>query len=113
MDNVTLIRIIAAILALAIPVGIALVIFSAIKNKEKTAMRFKNPSNGYVEESSAPGLWCLLFGCFYFAVKGVWRHFVLGFMLGLFTFGLSWFVYPFFAKDIIRQDYMRRGWVEV
>ena len=76
-------------------------------------MTFQNPANGYKEEVSMPGLWTLLFGCFYFAVKGIWTHFVLGFLLAVFTVGLSWLIYPFFATGIMRTHYLRKGWVEV
>lgn len=76
-------------------------------------MKFRNPANGYVEEVSSPALWVLLFGCFYFAVKGVWAHFVVGFIVAAFTFGFSWLVYPFFASNIMRSHYLRKGWVEV
>jgi hypothetical protein len=44
-------------------------------------MVFKNPANQYTEEVSSPGMWVLLFGCFYFAVKGVWTHFIVGFII--------------------------------
>jgi hypothetical protein len=77
------------------------------------SLQFKNPSNGYIEESTSPWLWCLLFGAFYFAVKGVWRHFFIAGVLAICTFGLSWLIYPFFADDIIRTAYLRRGWTEV
>jgi len=61
-------------------------------------MKFRNPSNGYVEESSCPWLWCLLFGAFYFMAKGIWFHAILGIALALMTFGLSWLLYPLFAN---------------
>lgn len=35
-------------------------------------------------------LWRLLFGGFYFAVKGVWTHAVAGLLLAMITFELSW-----------------------
>ena len=77
-------------------------------------MKFKNPSNGYIEEiSSCAWLWVLLFGCFYFVVKGVWRHALVGFFCALLTYGISWFVYPFFASSIIRKHYLRKGWIEL
>ncbi len=34
------------------------------------AIIYENPSNGYREVSSAPWLWTLVFGPFYFGVKG-------------------------------------------
>ena len=76
-------------------------------------MQFKNPQNDYIEKSSVPWLWTLLFGGFYYAVKGIWTHFVVGLLLGLFTAGLSWLVYPFFANGIVRRFYLKKGWTEV
>lgn len=76
--------------------------------------RFRNPSNGYEEEvSGLAWLWVLLFGCIYFAVKGVWPHAVAGFLLAFVMFGLSWLLYLFFAFGIMRAHYRRMGWREV
>jgi hypothetical protein len=77
-------------------------------------MKFRNPSNGYEEEvSSLTWLWCLLFGCFYFLVKGVWTHAIVGLILAMVTFWFSWLIYPFFAKGIIIKRYQRNGWILV
>lgn len=76
-------------------------------------MRFKNPANDYVEEIKNAPLWCLLFGCIYFAVKGVWTHAVAALLLAILTAGLSWLVYPFFATQVMRTSYLRRGWIEL
>ncbi len=76
-------------------------------------MIFENPSNGSREESSKPWLWTLLFGSFYFAFKGVWNHAVIGFFLAFVTLGLSWFAYPFFANEIVRKHYLKKGWKEL
>ena len=77
------------------------------------AMHFKNPTNGYVESSSVPFLWCLLFGCLYFAVKGIWSHVFISFVLALCTAGISWLIYPFFARSIVYKAYARKGWQEI
>jgi hypothetical protein len=84
-------------------------------------MRFKNPDNGYEESANHPWLWTLIFGFIYFAVKGIWTHAVISFVLvtglGVPTAGggaiLVWIVYPFFANGIVRRHYLRRGWREV
>lgn len=73
-------------------------------------IRFRNPSNGYDEEVSTPWIWCLLFGCIYFAVKGIWTHAVAALALAFVTFGLSWLIYPLFARQIVERHYMRMGW---
>lgn len=76
-------------------------------------LRFRNPTNGYTEEAGAPWLWCLLFGCIYFAIKGIWTHAVAAFLLALLTAGFSWLVYPFFARGIVEKHYLRNGWIPV
>jgi hypothetical protein len=76
-------------------------------------LAFRNPANGYVEESSVPWLWCLIFGCFYFAYKHCYMHAIIALVLAIFTAGFSWFIYPFFATKIIRHSYLQRGWQEV
>lgn len=76
---------------------------------------FKNPTNGYVEwfyDSNA--FWCtLLFGCVYFAIKGIWTHAAASLVLAIATAGISLVIYPFFGKRILMTHYMRRGWVPV
>jgi hypothetical protein len=76
-------------------------------------MRFKNPDNGYEESANHPWLWTLIFGFIYFAVKGIWTHAVISFVLAVATAGLSWIAYPFFANGIVRRHYLRRGWREI
>jgi hypothetical protein len=73
----------------------------------------RNPSNGYIEKSGCPFLWTLIFGSFYFLYKGSLSHTVLSAIAAMLTGGLSWFVYPFFAKTAIRKHYLNNGWVEV
>lgn len=77
-------------------------------------MKFRNPQNGYVEEvSDGTWLWCLLFGGFYFAFKGVWIHFIVGLGAAIITWGASWLIYPFFARSIVVGHYRKSGWQEV
>ena len=63
---------------------------------------FRNPANGYEEEVGTPFVWGLRFG-FYFAVKGIWTHAIASFVLAILTSGLSWLLYPFFARQILRR----------
>jgi hypothetical protein len=76
---------------------------------------FKNPANGYTEEASGPfsWLWCLLFGVFYFAVKGNWKHVFIGLILAVITGGISWLIYPFFVYGINDYYYQLRGWIKI
>ena len=76
-------------------------------------MRFKNIQNGYIEEASLTFLWVLLFGVFYFLYKKIWNHFFISLGLAFITSGVSWLIYPFIGKRIVRQYYLRNGWVEV
>jgi len=76
-------------------------------------MVFENTANGYRETPSIPWLWTLLFGSFYFAFKGIWSHAFISFVLACVTVGLSWFIYPFFARGIVRTHYLKRGWKEI
>ncbi len=76
-------------------------------------MRFKNKQNGYIEETSLTFLWVLLFGIFYFLYKKIWNHFFISLGVGIITAGISWFIYPFYGKGIVRQHYLRTGWIEV
>ena len=75
-------------------------------------MEFKNPNNDYIESAggSVSWLWVLLFGPFYWAVKGVWRHFIIHLFLALVTFGVVHFIYPFFVYSILQKHYLRMGW---
>ena len=70
---------------------------------------FKHPLSDYTEHvwHVWPIVWCLLFGFFYFVVKGVWLHAIAGFGLALCTGGISWLVYPFFAESILDQPLRR------
>ena len=38
------------------------------------ANAFRNPANGHIERIDGAWAWVLLFGCIYFAAKGVWTH---------------------------------------
>jgi hypothetical protein len=77
--------------------------------------KFRNPYNGYSQSVTQVGafLGCLVFGGFYFAYKGVWKHFLIGWLAAVCTFGVSWFIYPFLAYECVRHSYLERGWKEV
>jgi len=73
-------------------------------------MRFQNPANGFEVETNHPGLWTLLFGLFYFLKHEAWAAAVISGLAAFLTFGLAWFICPFFGKTIIRNSYLKRGW---
>lgn len=76
---------------------------------------FKHPLSEHTEVSSgwASGIWCLIFGAFYFAHKDNWKHFWMYMLFALMTGGISILIYPFFARSINDKSYLRRGWSRV
>jgi len=84
------------------------------QKRPKRYLRFKNPSNGYIEEISSD-VWAKVFflGFIYFAVKGVWTHAFVSFILAPMTLGISWLIYPFFTSAVMRKHYLRKGWIEI
>ena len=77
-------------------------------------MRFKNPKTGEVADLYEPP-WAvvLLFGFFYFLFKKIWINVFISFILAIMTAGGSWFIYPFFARMMIRWEYKQRGWLDL
>ena len=69
-----------------------------------------HPTNNYKVIVSSATLWCFLFGCFYFMYKGVWGPAILAFFLAIFTCGISWLIFPFFAEKLIIDHYMKQGY---
>jgi len=88
-------------------------------------MQFKNPENGYTEDKSAPWLWALLFGGLYFIVCGLWAPSIIWLLLAIGLYELHFsppatilmplvgVVYAFLAPGLVRNSYLRKGWVEV
>jgi hypothetical protein len=87
--------------------------------------KFRNPSNGYVEETTPVGAFFGAFGLglIFFAVKGLWPHvfaillmIVLSVMTGPFAVLLipvMWLIYAFAAHSIIVSNYLKKGWARV
>jgi hypothetical protein len=74
-------------------------------------IKVTNPVNDYKQEiSELSWLWSLIFGAFFFAFKGAWKHFIIGIIAAIVTVGISWLIYPFFARQIIINSYLERGW---
>lgn len=76
---------------------------------------FQHPANGYRQSVTRLGSFfgCLVFGIFYFAYKGVWKHVLISCLAALCTLGISWLIYPFFAFGCVRHAYLEKGWQEV
>jgi hypothetical protein len=75
---------------------------------------FLNPHTGAIGRVTKRGAFWLTvcFGCFYLAYKEVWLHAAIAAVLAIFSYGLSWLIYPFFAYRIIVDSYRRKGWIE-
>ena len=71
---------------------------------------FRNPENGYQVTRSHPGLGTLCFGSLYFAALGIWTHALVSLVAAILTFGISWVIYPLFAKGILEDHYLSKGW---
>lgn len=88
-------------------------------------MRFRNPANGYEEEvTNWSRLFAFLFGLFYFAYKGLWRHVLIQLAamwaaLSLFYGAAAaplfflWACYAIAAPSLLRSGYLRKGWKPV
>lgn len=77
----------------------------------KVALRFAHPRTGKVISVENAAAWALVFGFFYFALRGPTRHAIISFGAAFLTWGVSWFVYPFFAQKIVRECLLEEGWV--
>ena len=75
-------------------------------------LQFAHPMNDHVVKVRAPWLWTLLFGPLYLAFHEAWGPALISFVVMCATVGLSWIVYPFFARAIVRNAYLRKGWQE-
>jgi len=94
--------------AVAINIGLIWLVFKAVKYGIKYPVRFRNPDNGYIETSTFPFLWSLLFGVFYYAMKGLWFAAILSIL-----FFPSWLVLPFLARRMLTNHYLRMGWQQI
>lgn len=87
--------------------------------------KFRNPVNGYEEEvsSAGPFFGALFLGLIYFAVKGLWTHSVAALLMltvflmtgsvGFFLIIIMWVTYACFARSLVEQNYLKRGWTRV
>lgn len=45
--------------------------------------------------------------------EGVWTHAAASLLLAFLTFGLSWILYPFYARQALQTNYLRKGWIPI
>lgn len=85
----------------------------APKIDPSSATVFRHPKSGQQTDIDRAWLWTLLFGVIYFAIKGVWTHAIASLLLAFGTAGISWLIYPVFAKKIVRNHLLVKGWQPV
>jgi len=61
-------------------------------------------------DKPTPRLWCLFYGCFYFAANRMWFHTILSFVLAICTVGISWLIYPIFVRELLIKHLRKQGW---
>ena len=78
-----------------------------------------HPVNGAVEEIWEGFSWpCLFFGFLWYLHKGMWGWGLIALILAIFTVGISWLFFPFFAnaqyaKFLLDQGYLNeKQWKE-
>ncbi|MEO8118023.1 MAG: hypothetical protein ABI606_01715 [Rhodoferax sp.] len=91
---------------------------------EMMARYFENPINAHREEiNGLTSAGALLFGLFFFAYKGIWRHFIIQLLLVVIFFAsfgapgtmfamVMWIAYAVMAQGIVAANYLRNGWRE-
>ncbi len=76
------------------------------------AAKAYNPSNGAVEEIWEGFSWpCLFLGFIWYIYKGMWGWGVIALILAIFTCGLSWLIFPFFANEQHAKSLLKQGYL--
>lgn len=71
-----------------------------------------HPINGAVEEIWEGFSWpCLFLGFIWHIYKGMWGWGVIALILAIFTYGISWLVFPFFANEQHAKSLLKRGYL--
>jgi len=71
-----------------------------------------NPINGAVEEISEGFSWpCLFLGFIWYIYKGMWGWGIIALILAIFTSGISWLFFPFFANEQHTKSLLKRGYL--
>ena len=66
---------------------------------------------GVTKQVKAGFSWTMLFfGVFVPLVRGDWKYFIISLIAGVFTFGLSWLVFPFFYNKLYLNDLLNNGY---
>ena len=87
-------------------------------------MKFRNPTNGHIEERNLAALWALLFGGFYFIANGLFIPLIIWILIAAPLYValgpaatvimlIVNIVFAAMAGGMIRASYLRKGWVEL
>jgi len=72
----------------------------------------KNERTGQIRRVPEGFSWTtLFFGIFVPLFRGDWKYFFITMLLALFTFGLSWFVIPFFYNRWYQKELFDNGFI--
>ena len=77
-----------------------------MKMKKMTATK-----EGETKNLNYVWLWCMIFGMWYFLYNSAWKWALIYTLIFLVTFGYSAFIFPFFARSIMRKHFESDGWV--
>lgn len=78
----------------------------------KFAGKAYHPVNGSTEEIREGFSWaCLLFGFLWYIYKGMWGWAIISIFASAFTWGVAWFVFPFFANAQYANSLLKRGYL--
>ena len=73
-------------------------------------IHFEQPTIGQMREAPVGFSWTLLFfGFFPPLFRSDWKWAIIMFLVGLFTFGLSWIVFPFLYNKIYTKELIKQG----
>ena len=74
---------------------------------------FYHPTNNHPVAVFEGFSWpCLLFGSFWYAYKGMWKWFIISFLIIIFTGGFAWLVLPFFANSQHQNTLKTQGYFD-
>ena len=68
-------------------------------------------SNGVEKRVKKGFSWTMLFfGAFVPLVRGDWKYLLISLLAAFLTFGVSWFVFPFFYNRLYLNDLLDKGY---
>ncbi|MCK5604142.1 hypothetical protein KAR91_19800 [Candidatus Pacearchaeota archaeon] len=73
-------------------------------------IHFEHPTNGKMREAPVGFSWTMLFfGFFPPLFRSDWKWAIITMLVSFVTFGLSWFLFPFFYNKIHAKELIKEG----